>query len=86
MGTGGCKYAVHASNLAVGEIQTAATIQVIALLAFWIIMHFGGAVIRSILYYDPYLLDPFDPTANKVLNAIVRVFGPWLVYYIVYYY
>eukprot|EP00347_Sterkiella_histriomuscorum_P012281 403369191 len=42
----------------------------------WILMHFGGTVIRSMLYVDPFLLDPYDPKGNRFYRILCQTCGP----------
>ena len=49
---------------------------IIILSALWILMHVGGGVMRSILYADPFLSDPEDPTGSKIYGALFKRCGP----------
>ena len=42
----------------------------------WLLMHFGGTVVRSMLYVDPFLLDPYDPKGNKIYRILCQTCGP----------
>ena len=57
-------------------MQRDATILAGIVSALWVLMHFGGFVIRSLLYVDPFLLDPYDPKANRVYRVMCQTCGP----------
>jgi hypothetical protein len=42
----------------------------------WLFMHCIGAVIKSLLYVDPFLLNPDDPTSNRCLTLFFKKLGP----------
>ena len=52
------------------NMQKDATILAGIISGMWVLMHFGGYVIRSLLYVDPFLLDPYDPKANRVWRIL----------------
>lgn len=48
----------------------------IIIVALWVLIHCGGAIIRSILYVDPFLVEPEDPTCSKAYTVICIKCGP----------
>jgi len=39
-------------------------------------VHFGGSVIRTILYVDPFLTSPDEPGTSKVVLLMFKRIGP----------
>lgn len=39
-------------------------------------MHIGGGVARSLIYADPFLADPVDPTEGRIYSYLFKKFGP----------
>ena len=52
------------------EMQREAILLACIISGLWVLMHFGGFVIRSLMYVDPFLLDPYDPSANRVWRIL----------------
>lgn len=50
--------------------------QFIIVLLFWILVHFGGALVRTILYTDPFLISPDEPGTSTVVLLMFKRLGP----------
>ena len=55
-----------------------ATIVAISICSLWVLMHLGGSTVRSLLYVNPFLVDPEDPTTSKFYTILCKKCGPWL--------
>ncbi|CDW75200.1 UNKNOWN [Stylonychia lemnae] len=79
VGNGSCKnsYTIDSDGLPKEtKMQSDGVILVLILSSLWILMHFGGSIVRSMIYIDPFLADPYDPTANRFYRLICQTFGP----------
>ncbi len=51
-------------------MQDDGVIVVCILFGLWFAMHVAGSVIRSLMYVDPFMLDPYDAKGNKVYRVV----------------
>jgi hypothetical protein len=58
------------------EMQNEAVVLLIICFFLWIIMHIGGAVVRSLMSVDPYMATPPDPEGGKFLRIMCVTCGP----------
>ena len=60
----------------VTDIQAEAAVLVGILSVMWVVMHVGGWIAKSVMYVEPYLVEPWDPNGGKVLRVICVNCGP----------
>ena len=60
----------------VTQVQGEAAVLVGVLSVMWVVMHVGGWIAKSLIYVDPYIVEPWDPNRGKILRVICISCGP----------
>ena len=71
-----CTHIMPDGTPKLGEAYTQGVILILVLSFFWMLLHFGGAVVKSIMYVDSYIFEPDDATEIRVFRILLKKLGP----------